>query len=295
MTAGPFKGQFIYGDVGRGGIYRAFLEKVKGEWQGAVFCMSGGLEVGVQRVRTGADGEIYVGGLGNGGHSNQGWNGTTFGLQRLTPKAGANVFEIKAVRSRAGGMELEFTKPVSAGAGDKARYSVNQWRYTPTSSYGGNKVDNQGKTISNVQVSPDKKSVFLQIDGLKTGQVTFIQTNGVTAEGGDTLWYKKTWYTLNQISESQPFEVPTEIKVAPIPALQTRLKVERLDGALRAEWPGQSGFSVELTNLNGAVVATASAVDGLALVPVQGLRGGLYVLRAKGAGAAGLKSRPVFL
>lgn len=294
MTAGPFKGQLIYGDIGRGGIYRAFIEKVKGEWQGTVFCMSGGLEVGIQRVRTGTDGEIYVGGLGLNMHSNQGWNNTTFGLQRLSPKAGANVFEILAVRSRAQGMELEFTKPVSSGAAAAARYVVSQWKYTPTSSYGGNKEENQTRAITKVELSPDRKSVYLEISGLKTGQVTHIVTNGVTAEGGDTLWYKKTWYTLNQISESTPFQVPTEIKVAPIPSLETYLKAERLGEALRAEWPGQANFTVELTDLNGAVVAKASARDGQALLPVISLRSGLYLMRANGAGAK-FKSRRVFL
>ena len=33
MTVGPYKGQFIYGDINRKGIYRAYLEKVNGEWQ----------------------------------------------------------------------------------------------------------------------------------------------------------------------------------------------------------------------------------------------------------------------
>jgi hypothetical protein len=293
MSAGAFKGQFIYGDIGRGGIYRAFLEKVKGEWQGAVFCMSGGLEVGVHRVRTGAAGEIYVGGLGNGGHSNQGWNSTTFGLQKLTPKPGVTTFEILSVRSRAGGMELEFTKPVAAGAAAAARYAVWQWRYTPTSSYGGNKVENQQRTVSKVELSPDKKKVFLEIAGLKTGQIVFINTNGITAEtGGEELWYKKTWYTLNQMSDSKPFEEPTDVRIDPPQYLKTDLRIERLAGALRTEWPGEAAFRLELADLHGAVVARTASVGGKATLAVRGLPSGVYVVRAYGAGKA-MRSKPV--
>jgi hypothetical protein len=292
MSAGTYKGQLIYGDIGRGGIYRAFLEKVKGEWQGAVFCMSGGFEVGVHRVRTGPDGEIYVGGLGNGGHSNQGWNSTTYGLQKLTPKAGVTTFEILSVRSRAGGMELEFTKPVSEGAAAAARYAVSQWKYTPTSSYGGPKQETQSRTISKVELSPDKKKVYLEIAGLKTGQVVFINTNGITAEGGEALWYKKTWYTLNQISDSKPFDAPVDVKVDMPQYLKTDLKVERLAGLLKAEWPGEKSFRLELADLKGAVVARTAAERGRATLAVRTLPSGVYVLRAYGAGRA-VRSKPV--
>ena len=80
-------------------------------------------------------------------------------------------------------MELEFTKPVSAASGNAARYAVSQWRYTPTSNYGGSKVDNQARTVSKVEVSPDRKKVFLEIANLTPGYVVHINTNGVTERG----------------------------------------------------------------------------------------------------------------
>ena len=43
---GPYKGQMLHGDVSYGGILRDFLEKVNGEYQGAVFRFTGGLEGG---------------------------------------------------------------------------------------------------------------------------------------------------------------------------------------------------------------------------------------------------------
>jgi cytochrome c len=44
MQDGPYKGQMLHGDVTHGGIKRDFLEKINGEYQGAVFRFTQGLE-----------------------------------------------------------------------------------------------------------------------------------------------------------------------------------------------------------------------------------------------------------
>src|SRR5262245_60262056 len=101
----------IFGDVTYGGLQRAFLEKINGQYQGAVFRMTQGLEMGVLRLSQGPDGALYVGGLGAGG--NWGQEGKlTYGLQKLTPN-GATAFEMKAMRAIADGFEIEYTQPVS--------------------------------------------------------------------------------------------------------------------------------------------------------------------------------------
>ena len=56
----------LIGDVTYGGLQRAYLEKVHGEYQGAVFRHTQGLEAGITRTTIGPDGAIYVGGLGAG-------------------------------------------------------------------------------------------------------------------------------------------------------------------------------------------------------------------------------------
>ncbi len=289
MKAGPYAGQFIYGDVGRGGIYRAFMEKVKDpatgieEYQGAVWCMSGGLEVGVHRVRTGPNGEIYVGGLGNGGHSNQGWNETTFGLQKLTPN-GVKVFEVIALRSRAKGMELEFSMPVAeAAAKTLTNYQVQQWWYKPTGEYGGPKQEVQTRAVKSVTLSPDGKRAFLEIDGLKTGQVVYINLNAnIKSTDAKALWYAKSWYTLNNISPSQPFENTTASKPV-VAAKPPGLKVERLAGSLRVTLPGASSLQVRLLDFQGRLVRGGASSVGSATLDAKGLNG-LHVLRAEGAG-----------
>ncbi|HKP95229.1 MAG TPA: hypothetical protein VJ385_05675 [Fibrobacteria bacterium] len=295
MQTGPFKGQFIYGDVGRGGIYRAFLEMVGGEYQGSVTSFSGGLECGIHRIRTGANGEIYVGGIGNGGDSNQGWNSKRFGLQKLIPKGGAPAaFEILATRSRANGMELEFTLPVSDAAGVAANYTVQQWKNTPEEAYGAGKGPNESRTIKAAQVSPDRKSVFLEIEGLKTGYVVGITAlPAVTAQDGKTLWYAKTWYTLNKISPSQPFEAPVGIKMPPSAADANLLRADRFADKLKVRFPDGERYNVELLDFQGRSVGGVEAAVGGAEIAIRGVRSGLHILRARSAGRT--FSRPVLL
>jgi hypothetical protein len=101
-------------------LYLAFLEEVQDpaisrlEYQGAVFPFTGGLEAGMHRLKIRSNGDIFVGGLGNGEQTNKGWRGTRFGLQKISAIPGDTAFDMLAVRSRRNGMEIEFTRPVGA-------------------------------------------------------------------------------------------------------------------------------------------------------------------------------------
>jgi hypothetical protein len=283
MMAGPFKGQFIYGDVGRGGIYRAFLEKVDGQFQGSVVTFSGGLECGIHRIRTGANGEIYIGGIGNGGDSNQGWNGKTFGLQKLTPNA-TTVLEILATHSRSKGMEMEFTLPVGAPAEVIANYTVQQWKNTPDATYGGGKGPIEARTVKSIQLSPDRKRVFLEIDGLKTNMVVAIITKNIVSQDNKPLWYWKTWYTLNAISPSLPFELPVEIKSTEVGMNLGFGKVERLPGKVKVELSKGIAFQVDLVDFQGKSVLSSSNIMDSYEFNTTALMSGVYFLRAVGNG-----------
>ena len=98
-------------DVTYGGIQRAFLEKVEGEYQGAYFRMTQGLESGITHLLLEDDGSIIAGGLGAGGN----WGQTgklQFGLQKLVPN-GTQTFDIQKMELADGGFDLTYTKPLS--------------------------------------------------------------------------------------------------------------------------------------------------------------------------------------
>ncbi|MCG5446603.1 ricin-type beta-trefoil lectin domain protein [Micromonospora sp. NIE79] len=205
LTSGRYAGQFVIGDVTYGGLQRANVEKVNGEYQGALFRLTQGLEAGVSEVNVGPDGAIYVGGLGAGGN----WGQTgklSYGLQKLTPNT-ATTFEMLAMRATTTGFEVEYTQPVSTATATDlaARYKLKQWRYVATSNYGGPKIDEETLTVTSATLSADGKKVSLTVPGRKAGRVVYLRSpRPFTSTSGQSLWSTEAWYTLNSIPGSPP-------------------------------------------------------------------------------------------
>ncbi|EGX56646.1 large, multifunctional secreted protein [Streptomyces zinciresistens K42] len=233
LTKGRFAGQMLIGDVTYGGLQRGFLEKVKGEYQGAVFRYTQGLEAGVNRITMGPDGAVYAGGLGAGG--NWGQEGKLrFGLQKLTPN-GKNTFDIKEMRAVPGGFDLEYTQRLSQATAQElaARYQAQQWRYTPTSDYGGPKIAEERLKVASATLAADGRTVRLRLDGLKPGRVVYVRSpRPFASESGEKLWSTEAWYTLNSLPGRQP-----------APATMYEAEEARLTGAagINTNHPGYSG------------------------------------------------------
>lgn len=200
MQDGPYKGQMLHGDVTHGGIKRDFLEKINGEYQGAVFRFSQGLEAGVNRLCWGPDGALYVGGIGMvGGWS---WKEKQYGLQRMKYN-GKLTFEMLAVRTKQQGFEIEFTEPLKAGEEITASdFFVQQWWYLPTADYGGPKMDLEKLKVTRANISKDRSRVFLEIPGLKKEHIVYFRLpENLQSASGQSLWSSEAWYTLNNIPE----------------------------------------------------------------------------------------------
>lgn len=197
---GPYKGQMIVGDVTHGGLKRVFLEKVNGRYQGTAFRMTQGLEAGINRVIIGPDKAIYVGGIGSTG--NWGQEGKErFGLQRLAYN-GKSTFEMLSVKPAKNGAEIEFTEPISADLLPLSLddYVIQQWTYKPTVAYGGPKIDEEKLTVKGITMSPDRKKIFLQFDGLKTNRVVYLKMpDSLRSTNGTLLWGTEAWSTVNSI------------------------------------------------------------------------------------------------
>jgi hypothetical protein len=250
LSSGPFAGQMVIGDVTYGGLQRAYLEKVGGEYQGALFRMTQGLEAGVSRVIEGPDGALYVGGIGYGGNWGQAGK-LNHGLQKLTPTS-TNAFDILAMRAKPGGFEFEYTKPVSeATAANLAdRYVVKQWRNVPNSGYGGgNKLDLETLNVTSAQLSADRKKVTLQIAGLKAGHVVHARSaRPFSSTTGDSLWSTEAWYTLNALVTGGP--------VDPDPGTDT---VHQAESAARS---GGAGVSSQHAGYTGTGFVETSGTTG---------------------------------
>jgi len=200
LNVGPYENQMIHGEVTHGGIKRVYTEEVDGQYQGALFRFTQGLEAGVNRIIWGPDGKLYIGGVGNPGnwgHLGKNW----FGLQRMT-YTGDPVFEMLAIRAQPDGFEIEFTEPLAEGVGEQPEdYNITQWFYRPTIDYGGPKIDERVLPIENIQVSDDRTRVQLVLGGLQPNHVVYFRLNDETmrSEAGRSLWTTESWYTLNRI------------------------------------------------------------------------------------------------
>ena len=199
INDGPYKGQMLHGDMSHGGIKRDFLEKVNGEYQGAVFRFSQGFEAGVHRLVWGPDGALYIGQVGmlSGGWS---WKDKLAGLQKIKYN-GKTTFEMLAIRARPNGFEIEFTEPLSRDWEKLAGSAlISQWYYEATAAYGGPKKGLETLSPSKISVSDDRTKVLLDIAGLKKEHVVYFRLpDNLKSAAGHKLWSSEAWYTLNRI------------------------------------------------------------------------------------------------
>jgi glucose/arabinose dehydrogenase len=284
VPTGRYAGQLLYGDAVQGGIYRVSLDKVNNEYQGAVFFFSDGLEAGPERLLWGPDGHLYVGmcGQGSGWSYKQDW-----GLQKLKP-SGRDAFEMLAVRSRQGGLEIEFTHEINAAAQDKASYTVRSWHYVSTSAYGGPATGTKTLAVNSVQVSSDKKKVFLAISGLETGKVVKITlATGIASSTGLANWTRDTWYTLNFQSNSAPFE-PTVALAAPKaarPVWESGIRIQAQAGRLEVASLLADMGGVEIRDVRGNLVAEIPVRGGRSAgIGTAGWAPGVYSISVRAEG-----------
>jgi len=202
MTEGQYNGQLVYGDVYHGGLKRVSLDKVAGEYQGAIIRFSAGFQGSVNRLVRGADGAIYVGEIG----SNPNWaqeGKKWYGLERLN-YTGKQTFELLSVQAQPHGFSLQLTKPLAKNAKITANtVKLKQWFYHPTKQYGGPKYNEHSLTADSVIVSEDGLTIDVRVSGLKAGYVVYIDLdNTLNSESGEKLWAHEAWYTLNNIPTS---------------------------------------------------------------------------------------------
>ncbi len=212
LDVGPYAGQMMHGDVTHGGLKRVFVEKIDDDYQGCVFRFVQGLEAGVNRTIWGPDGALYVGGVGNPGNWSQPEK-LHYGFQKLVP-TNAIAFEMLAIRMKSNGVEIEFTKPLRPGEGLRPEdYLVRQWRYVPTEAYGGEKIDERALTVRSVNLSPDRRRAFLEIDGMKPRHVLYVRiATPFVSMDNEEMWTTESWCTANAIPQDRRGKPGTSTK-----------------------------------------------------------------------------------
>ena len=66
-------------------------------------------------------------------------------------------------------------------------------------------MDLRDLKIISVNVSDDRKKVFLELDGMNSGHVVYVKLQKAFVSNNENeLWSTEAWYTMNQIPENQP-------------------------------------------------------------------------------------------
>jgi glucose/arabinose dehydrogenase/cytochrome c2 len=199
---GPFAGQFFLAELMfGGGIVRASLEKVNGEYQGACFPFWGKGLLGPLTLAFDPRGRLWVGGITEPGWMAQPDRGALFRID-FTGKV---PFEMQTIRVRPDGFRIVFTEPVSPRtAGDPASYQVEHYRYEHTGAYGSPELDRARSAVERVEMSADGRSVDLVTAPLVKDRVYLIQAPGVRSAKGEALVNPAGAYTLNEVPTRQP-------------------------------------------------------------------------------------------
>jgi hypothetical protein len=260
------------------------MEKVNGEYQGAVFRFSGGLDAGANRIITDADGAMYIGGIGAADRwGGWGWENKNYGLQKME-ETNTPFFDVLGIRSLGNNsFAIDFTEPATAAAA--TNFVAQQWSYTPGAAYGCCRNGTQTLSVQSASLSADGKTATVQIAGLTRKNVVFLRLNGIQAKSGRPLWTDRIWYTLNEFGPGTPVPVSNEVRRKGPDGWNLRSSVSP-EGRISFSWnPLLQPKRVELLTLDGKTLESSLAGrDGFWQSTTRHTRG-TYFLRIRADGS----------
>ena len=185
---GPFKNHVLFMSYGKCTLFDVMAEEVDGVMQGGMAQFPLRFFSGVMRGRFNPrDGQLYLCGL-------KGWqtSATKDGGFYRVRYTGKPVRMPVALRAAKNGVEITFTSPLDAmSATDPENYSVEEWNYQWTGNYGSPdfSVKNPGGKghdkleVKSARLSADKKTVFLELAGLRPCDQMKIKFSIAAADG----------------------------------------------------------------------------------------------------------------
>jgi glucose/arabinose dehydrogenase len=199
---GPFAGQLFMAELMfGGGIVRACVEKVNGEYQGACFRFWGEGLLGPLTLAFDPQGRLWVGGITEPGWMAQPDRGALFRIDYT----GHVPFEMQSIHVRPRGFRIVFTRPVSPEtAREKASYEIEHYGYEYTGAYGSPELDRTKVVVERIELAPDGRSVDLTTTPLVKDRIYLIQPRGVRSAKGEALVHSIGAYTLNEIPAGKP-------------------------------------------------------------------------------------------
>lgn len=207
---GPFQGDMLHTSYGQSLLFKVLLDKVDGDYQGGVVRFPLKFDSGIMRgVFNKRDGQLYVTGL-NVWQS----NGARKGAVHRVRYTGQPVHMPARLHATKQGLEITFTSPLDEStATDLANWSIEEWDYKWSADYGSpefkhSMISNREEferagtaipikldvplaqakghdkvEVKSVKLSPDRKTVLLEIPGLHPVMQMKIAGNLKAADG----------------------------------------------------------------------------------------------------------------
>ena len=193
---GPMLGRMLYLSYGKSSLFVVLQERVGGVPQGGVAKLPLRFASGVMRGRFNpVDGQLYVAGL-------KGWqsNAVKDGAVQRVRYTGKSATLPESLHVTDAGITIGFTGPLeAASAADAQNYAIEQNNYIWSADYGSPEIKpsageslaekDQGTekvAIRSVRLSADRRTVFLEVPGLKPVMQSRIKMN-IKAEDGSRV------------------------------------------------------------------------------------------------------------
>lgn len=300
MDKGPYAGDFIIGDDNSPGLSRIGLDKVSdGNYNGAMFFFTGGFSTAaINRLAMHPkEDAIVVGTFLAQGDWPGGGNKPMYRIRFATNN---NTFEMREIHSRQGGVEIVFSQPVDPATAVAGNFTLSQWHYNRTSEYGCCIDGNSTPTVASVQLSDDKKRLFIASTGATaaTDRALKIVVGALKSATGASLFHGTAYFTHNYQSTASFNAVTTSIAgrngKAFSNALDLAISPTVTPGMLRVKVDLAGAYTVSVHALNGARVEERAGFGPAEfLFPAKSGRQAMQVLQVKqGDGSAYV--RPVF-
>ncbi|MEZ6196614.1 MAG: family 16 glycoside hydrolase [Planctomycetota bacterium] len=207
---GPFEEQLFVAELTNGYLLRADLEKVRGEYQGAILKFHSKVGSAV-RTRFAPDGSLFV------GRTARGWGGQApnDGVCRLRP-TGRTPVEMQKISLTDTGFKITFTQPIDPAtlpapeAIEATEYDYNYWWR-----YGSPEQRARRLEVFGTDLSEGGRQLIVGLRGLQAGKVVRLRIPGVKTPDGSVLVHDEFAYTINQLRTGPVFEGNVAKKVAP--------------------------------------------------------------------------------
>lgn len=201
----PFAGQFLACEFNNHALIRMSVQSVGDVVQGAVYPFSKPARegdpsnfVGPLCLGLSPRGEIYVGGLQDGGWA----GGLNVGdIVKLTPN-GDVPNGIREIRATKEGFEIEFFQRVVPGrAVDTSQFKIAGYTRIWKGDYATPDSGNHACEVQSASLSADERTVALIVAGRKPGHVYDISVDEIGTEPQRILWPTIGHYTLHRIPD----------------------------------------------------------------------------------------------